>query len=530
MEAQYLTPVERPLIIADALAITCDAENHSGRMSLYIRDGRIADIASDAALLRDEYDDAEMIDAHGFLLTPAFVNAHFHPESLLFEDIVRTIPYALWKLDPVYQKRRERVMDPAFIESLKTVYSVAAMHYVRTGVLTVGHVIPPLTLDELLPFLDHERSLHLRSRTVLRTWEQIAHGKELKASGNHIAVSISGDTDFTVYSLDNLARSAHDLEVPICVPIGELKEDAEILRRNFKKGLLTVLRDAKLLTSTTQIVHLNHGAPEDLRILADEQLVLTLCPSSAALKRGGYPLLRHLESHRVPLCLGTDWGSGDMLEEMKFVNGLPFLFSNLPEFSCLDILKMATIRGAEALGFATETGSIERGKQADMIFFSLKPIHMEYVRENPAAEDLARLVVARMHNADIATVMAGGKMVFRDGRCVNIDEAAVVTQFRDVFSSLPAAAKHPEKEGTRATIIPFMSPAQAQTSAPEGYEEGFTVVHPSRTAAPVASAAEPPKPSTPPEKPEIPPDRKVRKPELSKDVRLTFGDDDLGSS
>ena len=529
MEAQFLTPVDRPLIIADALTITCDAEDRCGRMSVLIRDGRIADIASDAATLRDEHGDAETLDAHEFLLTPAFVNAHFHPEGVLIEDIIRSTPYALWKLDPGFQKRLQRIMDPDFIESLKIVYTVAAMHHVRSGVLTVGHVIPPLTLDELLPFLEHERALHLRSRTVLRTWEQIAHGKELKSSGNHIAVSIDGDTEYTVYSLDNLARAAHDLEVPICVHLGELKEEAEIFRRNFKKGLLTVLRDARLLYSSTQIAHLNHGTPEDLKILADHQIVLSICPSSAALKRTGYPLLRHLDQHRVRLSLGTDWGTGDMLDEMKFVSGLPFLFSNLPEFSSLDLLKMATIHGAEALGFGDETGSIERGKQADLVFFALEPIHMEFVHDNPSAEELARLLLARMHSSDIARVIAGGKTLYQDGRCLNIDEAAIVSQFRDLFALLPGAVKRNERESNRATIIPFMAPVSTTASPHEGYDEGFTVVPvPAGGRKSPEPAARTTTPQAPVEQPLAQPDRKINKPELSKNVKLDFGDDDAG--
>ncbi len=528
MEAQLLTPVDRPLIIADALTITCDTEDHSGRMSVLIQDGRIADIATDAAKLRSDHGDAELLDAHEFLLIPAFVNAHFHPESLLIDDIIRSTPYALWKLDPVFQKRLERIMDPAFVESLKTVYSVAAMHHVRSGVLTVGHVIPPLTLDDLLPFLDHERALHLRSRTVLRTWEQIAHGRELKSTGNHVAVSIDGDTEYTVYSLDNLARAAHDLEVPICVHVGELKEEAEIFRRNFKKGLLTVLRDARLLYPSTQIVHLNHGSPEDLKIMAEHQMVLSICPSSAALKRTGYPLLRHLGQHRVPLSLGTDWGSGDMLDEMKFVNALPFLFSNFPEFSSLELLKMATIHGAEALGFGDETGSIERGKQADLVFFALEPVHMEYVHDNPSAEDLARLLLARMHRSDIARVMAGGKTMYRDGQCLNIDEAEIVSQFRELFASLPGAVKRSGRESNRATIIPFMAPASTPASAHEGYDEGFTVVRSPagarKSPETTGHAAAPPASN---EQPQVQPDRKIHKPELSKDVKLEFGDDDV---
>ncbi len=531
MEAQFLTAVERPLIIADALTITCDAANQCGRMSLLIEEGRIKDIASEAQLLREEHGDVEVFDAHGYLVTPAFVNAHFHPESILFDDFSRSTPFGVWKLDPVYQKRVERILDPSFIDGLKAVYSVAAMHHVRGGMLTVGTVIPPLTIDVLLPFIEHEMALRLRTRTVLRTWEQIAHGKELKANRVPVAVSIAPDTDFTVYSLDNLARSAQDLDVPIALQVGELKEEAETIRRNFKKSPMTVLRNARLLSPSTQIIHLNHGTAEDLKVAAESRMTLTLCPASASVKRTGYPLLRHLYRHRVPICLGTDWGTGDMMDEMKFVNGLAYLFSNLPEFSPSDILKMATVNGAEALGFGEETGSIERGKQADLIFFGLKPHHMEFIHENPVADDLARLLITRMHGSDIVHVMAGGKPVFHDGQCVHIDEAAVVAQFREIFASLPGASRKIGAEAGRATIIPFMAPTSAHVEEDQGYTVGFSNV-PQKTAVPpvVASALQTPQPQTPskPATPDVPPGRKIKKPELSKNVRLEFGDDDAG--
>ena len=55
-----------------------------------------------------------------------------------------------------------------------------------------------------------------------------------------------------------------------------------------------------------------------------------------------------------------------------------------------------------------------------------------------SAEDLARLLLARLHRSDIVRVMAGGKTMYRDGRCRNVDEAAIVSQFREVLASLPA--------------------------------------------------------------------------------------------
>ncbi|MGA9121031.1 MAG: amidohydrolase family protein [Bacteroidota bacterium] len=529
MEAHILTAFDRPLIIADPLVITCDASEHSGRMSLLVREGRIAEISADAQALRDGSPDADVLDARSCLVVPAFVNAHFHPESIFFEDIARVKPYALWKLDKGYQQRMDRLADPAFAPGLKTAYSLGALHHIASGVLTVGQMAPPVAAEEMLALTEHERQLHVLSRTVLRTWEQIARGKEFKSRKVHLAVSIGGDAEYTVYSLDNLARTARELGVPISVHLGELKEEAEILRRNFKKGLLAVLRDARVLTPSTQIIHLNHGSAEDLAILAENHATLTICPGSAAAKKTGYPLLRSLERHRIPLCLGTDWGSTDILAEMKFVAALPLLFSNLPEFAPLDILKMATINGARALGIGEENGSIERGKRADLVLFKVRPIHLEHLSDAFHAADLARLILSRLNSADISRVIAGGKIVYQDGQYPDIDEASTVTQFREFQASLPGGYSDTDIPGHRGKIIPFMASPSSRAAGTEGFEEGFTVHREPAQAGPAAVQATPDQPAqpvAPPPEKRVRQERDVRKPELSKNVRLEFGDDD----
>ena len=76
------------------------------------------------------------------------------------------------------------------------------------------------------------------------------------------------------------------------------------------------------------------------------------------------------------MALGTDGqGSGsnlDMFETMKFAALLQKgVFEEVKSMDSYEVLKMATINGAKALGLDREIGSIEEGKRADFILLEL---------------------------------------------------------------------------------------------------------------------------------------------------------------
>jgi 5-methylthioadenosine/S-adenosylhomocysteine deaminase len=79
-------------------------------------------------------------------------------------------------------------------------------------------------------------------------------------------------------------------------------------------------------------------------------------------------------------------------------------------------LKMATMGGAAALGMASEIGSIERGKRADLILVNLDRAHLR-----PINEIVNNLVYAG-HATDVETVLIDGQIVVEKGRVCGLDE------------------------------------------------------------------------------------------------------------
>ena len=93
-------------------------------------------------------------------------------------------------------------------------------------------------------------------------------------------------------------------------------------------------------------------------------------------------------------------------------------------FPAWEVLRMATIEGAQAVGLGDEVGSLEAGKQADLILVDLTELNLSPVLETPVRNIVPNLVYAGSGH-EVKTVMVAGKVLVQDGEVLVADEAAV---------------------------------------------------------------------------------------------------------
>ncbi len=509
--------MQHPTIIANAFVLTCDAVNRAGRLSLLLRDGTIQDIARNADGFTDRHPDASVIDASQKLIVPGFVNAHVHGESLLLRERTRLRHAGLWKRDAKLREAAARFEGNGALEDLRMLYLFACFSHLRAGAACIGEVPPPVGDKGLVQILQAIDRTDLQAVVTLQNWEQIQQARDLGPSRPPTAVSLGREEDYTVYSFEHLLRAAGELGVPVVAPAAELREDAETVKKNFQKGIMAVLRDFGALKEQTILVHLNHITESDLAYIDDAGASVVLTPRSSMMKQTGYPALRWLLAGARRPALGTDWGSVDMLAEMQFLRQLPLLFPQMPRLHPADIVKMGTINGASALGLSSLAGSIEPGKRADLTFFSLHTVRAPLPRDAAGSQELAELLLDDLSARDISDVMIGGEFYVRKGQILTIAEEDICAGFRTLRDRwFPAAAPPPSQEEIQK-CKPVSLPGETGREPAAGFEEGLPPEEP---------PAEPPSPRspTPP-----PPAREVRStalPELSKDVRRVFGDDE----
>jgi 5-methylthioadenosine/S-adenosylhomocysteine deaminase len=510
------------LILANASVLACDPADSCGRRSLLLREGTIVEISDSAQELVGAAPSARLVDLTGKILLPGFVNAHFHTESVLLRDRTEGRLFRDWSADPLLRQVSRRLTDPGRRAVLSDLYRAGFAWHLKSGTTTASEFLPAVDGYgfEIVHRLAEKTGIRLA--IILQNWDHVEYAKGKPDLLRSAALSLGSIQDLTVYTLDTRVQAARELGIPLAAHWGETSPEAEYFRKCFGKNLLELLKEHDALFPNTQLIHLNYCVPADFKVAQGVGATLTLCPRSAAEKGTGYPALRHLRSYRGALCLGSDWGGADMMMELRFLRQLPFLFPGMPRWSSLELLRMATIHGAGALGLAGETGSIEVGKRADVVVLTPDDVRAWGFPEGASAPVMADYIVQRLDSRFITDVLVGGKFRVREGALTDIDESELLQQLQRMrlehygaetaqhLAEAPRAVGEPRMQGK---IIPLLSVSKSQS---------FEEVSEERPVAPAEVKGEPP----PPEEKPVPQEPGRLIPELPKNVKRVFGEEE----
>lgn len=187
------------------------------------------------------------------------------------------------------------------------------------------------------------------------------------------------------------------------------------------------LRDAGLLREKILYVHGNTLGDDELKLIADSGAAASAAPGAEAMLGNNSPVAGRLKRLGVTTGLGVDAvtsAPGDMFSLMRAA----LLASQIvddPRMTCGDVLKMATLGGAAALGLADRIGSLRPGKQADVILLRLDDLNCLTAERDPIA---AVVTAAHPHNVD--TVLVAGQVVKTAGRLLHADFGQVIQDLR----------------------------------------------------------------------------------------------------
>jgi cytosine/adenosine deaminase-related metal-dependent hydrolase len=199
---------------------------------------------------------------------------------------------------------------------------------------------------------------------------------------------------------------------------------------------LARLDELGVLGPTTKLTHMVYVTDADIRLLADRGVKVVHCPTAGLKHTKG--LAQHgkfpeMLAAGVNVSLGGDSGNGsnhfDMLRMM-------YLVASLWKDARLDVgvmlaeqvLEMATVLGAGALGLGAIAGSIEPGKRADLVLFDV-----DQPEWRPLLNPVQNLVYAAS-GASVRTVLVDGRIVVDDGRVTTVDE-------RDLYERVERLAR-----------------------------------------------------------------------------------------
>jgi cytosine/adenosine deaminase-related metal-dependent hydrolase len=192
------------------------------------------------------------------------------------------------------------------------------------------------------------------------------------------------------------------------------------------------------LGPSTLAVHCVHQTADDIRLLTETQAAIIHCPkSNAKLGAGIAPLSRWLHTEGLRVGLGTDSAvsnnSLDLWEEMRFALLLQRAnLENVEAVTARDVLHLATLGGADAMGLSAQIGSLSPGKHADLIAVSLVQPHTF-----PATDPYAALVYSA-RASDMLLTLCGGEVIYDNGVWPTLNQSAIFSGVQSARAKLAA--------------------------------------------------------------------------------------------
>jgi 5-methylthioadenosine/S-adenosylhomocysteine deaminase len=176
-------------------------------------------------------------------------------------------------------------------------------------------------------------------------------------------------------------------------------------------------------------VHLTEATDEEAALVARRGARMALCSGSIGIIDGIVPPAHVFRQAGGLVALGSDQAAGNncnnMFNEMK----LTALFNKIKFrdpaiMPAWEVLRMATIEGAQAIGLSDEIGSLAVGKQADLILVDLCEPNLSPVLTDPIRNIVPNLVYAAS-GREVRLVMVAGQILMQNGQVLTADETTI---------------------------------------------------------------------------------------------------------
>lgn len=448
---------ERPhLLIKGATLLTMDPDlGEIDEGDVEIRDGRIVAVGRDLVAV-----DAESLDGSSLIALPGFVDTHWHAWGTLLRGVVGDGKEHGWFA------RKAQLGPHLTPDDVATGVRLALLEGLSAGVTTV-HDWNHYVLSEEHAAADIESALRCGIRVHFSAGPPTAAPQldleEMRSAlpGATVSVDEPTDMDEIVRLRDTWApRSEGRLSVGVNVR-GPSRSTPEVYRREWadarERALpiamhcagtraeadrirqVEVLDGEGLLGADLLLAHCLYLSSRERSLCAEHGIPISVSPLSELRLAMGMPTITELREAGVSVSLSLDTtaitANADVFQAMRVAVGLESArHGDACTLSPRDVLAIATIEGARALGLGETTGSLTPGKRADLILVRADAVNIAPV------VDPAVAVVHSAQPANVDTVIVDGRVLKRDGGLAGVDLPGVVRDAEEALRALCARA------------------------------------------------------------------------------------------
>lgn len=397
-------------------------ENHSA----IVKDSTLIDLLP-IALARVKYTASTIVCLDEHALIPGLINAHTHAAMSLMRGMADDLPLMAWLNDHIWPAERA-VIDEHYVKDA-SLLGCAEMLSGGTTCFNDMYFYPQATamavnqsgiranlglavLDFATNYASDADDYLQKGFNAYDSWR----GNPL------ITSSIAPHAPYTVsnQTFEKVMTYAEQLDLGIHTHLHETRDEIKQSEASYGVRPVQRLAELGLLGPNFVAAHGVHLLPHEIDTLAEYGCHIAHCPSSNLKLASGIAPVAALLKNGVNVCIGTDGAASnnrlDMFAEMRLAALLAKGSSEdatvLPAHQALE---MATINSARALGLESKIGSIEIGKQADLVAVKLSDFAI-----SPCYDPISHLVYAcgREH---VTHTWVAGALCYCNGVYANIE-------------------------------------------------------------------------------------------------------------
>jgi len=400
-----------------------------------------------AAAIAARYSSANVINASGQLIMPGLINTHGHAAMVLFRGLGSDLALQDW-LNKYIFPAEGKLVSPEFV---RVGTKLAALEMIASGTTTftdmyyfeddvaaavresgMRAVLGQSVIDFPVADAKTNEDAMVRLEKFLKAWA--GNALITAAAAPHAPYTVSNEHLVAVRAM------ANKYNAPMLIHLAETEQEVADSMKAYGMSPTKRLEGIGAWTGKTVAAHAVWLNDEDMTILARRGVGLSHNPESNMKLASGVAPVQQWIDHGIHAGLGTDGAASnndlDMFEAIRQASFMHKLISKDPRAMPASLaVELATRRGAEVLGMGDKIGSLEVGKQADIITVSLAS-----ARQTPMFEPLGQIAFVT-HGDDVRNTIVAGRVLMRDRQILTLRSAEVLRDARAMALKVKEAVK-----------------------------------------------------------------------------------------
>lgn len=398
-------------------------------MDVVFSDNKIIYVGTD---YQGEYD--KVIDATGKIVMPGLINCHTHLGMSIFRATNDDLTLDSWLNDKIWPIEDKLTDDDLYYTTL-----LSMVEMIKTGSTCFNDMyfgykgsIPAIKKCGVRGIYGRCLMGNMDKDSICRVDDFKRLYEEYK-DDDKIHLSIAPHALYTcnLNYLKLCSDLAKEYNLPIHIHLSENMNEVKTVTNKFGMKPMEVLDKVGMLEKRVILGHGTFLSDSEINMIKDRDVSVCTNPVSNLNLGCGIADLVKYKKNGINVCLGTDGqGSGNSLNLFYTMSLVDYLqkgkYEDPTVMSSYDVLKMATINGAKALGI-DDIGSIEVGKKADIIILDISDISLY------PAYDLIPFIVHNCFYNVVDTTIIDGKILMMDKELkIDVDLNILRSKIEDI--------------------------------------------------------------------------------------------------